>query len=145
MTAPPLARTAPGATDLTSRTCGTCTFCCNLPDIESLNKPANTLCRHCVADKGCTIYDTRPNLCRDFLCLWRTSDTLGPEWQPQAAGMMIYRQGQQTTVLVDPARPDAFSREPYASGLRQMAADAELFGGYVIVFAGDAVTKVKAR
>ena len=144
MTAQPLNPNASGATDLTSRTCGTCTFCCNLPDIEALDKPANTFCRYCVEDKGCTIYDTRPKLCRDFLCLWRTSETLGPEWQPQTAGMMIYRQGPQTTVLVDPARPDAFSREPYASGLRQMAVDAERSGGYVIVFAGDEVTKVKA-
>lgn len=145
MTAQPLNPNASGATDLTSRTCGTCTFCCHLPDIETLDKPANTLCRHCIEEKGCTIYGTRPKLCRDFLCLWRTSDMLGPEWQPQTAGMMIYRQGQQTTVLVDPARPDAFSREPYASGLRQMAAEAEPLGGYVIVFAGDAVTKMKAR
>ncbi|WP_377297944.1 hypothetical protein [Rhizobium sp. SGZ-381] len=144
MTAPPLTRLASVATDLASRQCGTCTFCCHLPDIEALDKPANTLCRHCVEEKGCTIYDSRPTLCRDFLCLWRSCGEFGPEWQPQQAGMMLYRQGPQTTVLVDPTRPDALSHEPYATRLRALAADAERTGGYVIAFVGDTVTKVKA-
>lgn len=127
---------------LPGRSCGSCTLCCRLPEIEAFAKPANVLCSHCRPGAGCTIYATRPALCRDFLCLWRTSASLGPEWNPAETGMMVYVQGPQTTVLVDPALPDAWKREPYAARLRQWAAEAEPLGGYVIVFVGDAVFKI---
>ncbi|MGV1769484.1 YkgJ family cysteine cluster protein [Agrobacterium vitis] len=133
---------APAA--LPVRTCGTCTLCCRLPDIDALAKPANTWCIHCTAGKGCTIYSERPQLCRDFLCLWMKSDSLGPEWEPAKAKMMVYTQGPQITVLVDPAFPQVWRNEPYASAMRRWAADAETTGGYVIVFVGEDVVKIDA-
>ena len=133
----------PAATDLSLRACGTCTLCCRLPDIEVLSKPANAWCRHCVEDRGCRIYDDRPQTCRDFLCLWRTDAGLGPEWDPSSAKMMLYRQGPQTTVLVDPAHPEIWRTEPYRSGLAAIAAEAEAGGGYVILFVGDHVSRVR--
>jgi len=72
-----------------------------------------------------------------------TSRSLGPEWTPSTAHMMVYAQGPQTTVLVDPAYPDAWKNEPHGSQLRRLAAQAESSGGYVIVFVGDAVFKVE--
>jgi hypothetical protein len=133
-------QTAPGPKD---RNCGTCTLCCRLPDIDTLDKPANTWCRHCVASEGCTIYADRPELCRDFLCNWMKSSTLGPEWDPALAHMMFYEQGPQTTVLVDPDFSDTWRRAPYAGALAHMAAEAEASGGYLIVFVGDDVFKIE--
>ncbi|MCM2450518.1 hypothetical protein [Agrobacterium vitis] len=135
---------SPTPATLPARTCGTCTLCRRLPDIDALAKPANTWCTHCTAEKGCTIYLDRPQLCRDFLCLWMTSDSLGPEWNPATANMMVYTQGPQITVLVDPGFPDEWRSEPYASALRRWAADAEAVGGYVIVFIGEDVVKIDA-
>jgi hypothetical protein len=43
-------------------------------------------CRHCSG--GCTIYQTRPQPCRDFLCGWRKLDILGPEWRPDLSGIL---------------------------------------------------------
>ncbi|SIR02078.1 hypothetical protein SAMN05880590_110160 [Rhizobium sp. RU35A] len=128
---------------LAGRSCGTCTLCCDLPEIAALDKPANRLCRHGIAAKGCSIYERRPALCRDFLCLWRTDPSLGPEWKPDKAGLMIYRQGPQTTVLVRPDQPDAAAREPYASGLRLLAGQAEAAGGYLIVYVGEKVRRLR--
>lgn len=56
--------------------------------------------------------------------------------------MMVYRQGPQITVLVDPDHPDIWQREPYKAQLRVWADKAETEGGYVIVFCEDDVFKV---
>ncbi|WP_137131287.1 hypothetical protein [Rhizobium sp. FY34] len=126
-----------------ARRCGTCTLCCRLPDIDALDKPANAWCRHCVAQEGCRIYEARPQLCRDFHCHWLSSQRLGRHWEPAVTGMMVYEQGAQVTVLVDPDRADAWRAEPFVGELRQWAAAVEVQGGYVIVFAGDTVTRIR--
>ncbi|UJW76900.1 hypothetical protein IM739_17600 [Rhizobium sp. SL42] len=124
------------------RACGPCSLCCILPDIDELDKPANVVCRHCVPGGGCLSYAVRPQTCRDFLCLWRTEPGLAAHWDPAASHMMIYVQGRQTTVLVDPAHPAIWQREPYFGELRQRAAEAKRNGGYLIVYVGDEVTLV---
>ncbi|WP_230987018.1 YkgJ family cysteine cluster protein [Allorhizobium terrae] len=134
--------TAHSQSSSNTRTCGTCTLCCRLPDIDELSKPANAWCTHCVDGMGCQIYQNRPQTCRDFLCLWMTDATLGDEWEPAKAHMMVYTQGPQMTVLVDPAYPAMWKLEPYSTQLHDWAKEAEGRGGYVIVFVGDDVFKV---
>lgn len=56
--------------------------------------------------------------------------------------MMIYRQGPQITVLVDPDFPEIWKQAPYAETLQRWAREGE-GGQYVIVFVGDAVFKVE--
>lgn len=124
------------------RSCGTCTLCCRLPDIDLFEKPANVWCRHCIAGKGCSIYADRPSVCRDFLCLWMTDEALDEAWAPSRSHMMIYRQGPQITVLVDPDYPDIWRSEPYHAQLHRWARKAEPAGGYVIVFWRDDVFKL---
>ncbi len=132
----------PTSTTVSGRSCGTCTLCCRLPDIDLFDKPANVWCRHCIEGKGCSIYADRPSVCRDFLCLWMTDEALGEAWEPSRSHMMIYRQGPQITVLVDPDHPDIWRREPYHTQLRAWADEAEPNGGYVIVFWQDDVFKI---
>ena len=132
----------PSPTIAPGRSCGTCTLCCRLPDIDLFEKPANVWCRHCIAGKGCSIYADRPSVCRDFLCLWMTDEALDEAWAPSRSHMMIYRQGPQITVLVDPDHPDIWRREPYRAQLHRWARRAELAGGYVIVFWRDDVFKL---
>jgi len=128
---------------LIERSCRSCTLCCDLPDIDELDKPANTLCRHCVRDQGCTAYAARPGTCRDFLCAWMSDGDWGPEWDPTVCHMMVYAQGPQLTVLVDPRHPEIWRREPYFGQLKRRAAEAEPAGDYVIVYVGDEVEKVQ--
>jgi hypothetical protein len=125
------------------RSCGTCTLCCRLPEIDLFDKPANAWCSNCVEGQGCSIYESRPSVCRDFLCLWMTED-LGDEWDPIRSKMMVYRQGAQVTILVDPDHKDIWRQELYLSQLRRWAADLEAHGGYVIVFWKDDVFKIDA-
>lgn len=134
--ATPLPATVPG------RVCGTCTLCCRLPDIDLFDKPANAWCRHCVEHKGCSIYEERPSVCRDFLCLWMTDAALAAAWDPSRSHMMIYRQGPQITVLVDPDHADIWRLEPYHAQLQAWADQGASTGGYVIVFQQDDVFKI---
>lgn len=121
------------------RDCGSCSLCCILPDIAELDKTANEPCRHCLPGGGCDAYDVRPKTCRDFFCLWRTDPALAAHWQPQVAGMMVYEQGAQVTVLVDPASEQKWREEPYLSELQSRAGDHT----YVVVYVCDSVTVIR--
>ncbi|MGL4197222.1 MAG: hypothetical protein ACRCSX_05585 [Allorhizobium sp.] len=127
------------------RDCGTCSLCCILPEIAEFDKPANQPCRHCVAGGGCDAYDARPATCRDFYCLWRTDAALTPEWEPQISRMMLYRQGPQLTVLVEPEAGSIWRETPYLEWLEAQARVLKAQGGYVVVYAGEAVSVVKGE
>lgn len=57
--------------------CGSCTACCRVYAIPSLNKPAGKWCDHCAIGKGCKVYEERPELCVEFACLWLQSHQRG--------------------------------------------------------------------
>jgi hypothetical protein len=78
-------------TPLAGRECGTCTACCSFAPIhtDTLRKPANTLCPHCAAGEGCTVYSVRPQVCRGFYCGWFFLPELGPHWHPEQSGVVI--------------------------------------------------------
>ena len=132
------------AKDNMARSCGTCTLCCRLPEIEALSKPADAWCRHCTGH-SCAIYVDRPQLCRDFLCRWMTDPAMPDHWQPLRSHMLVYEQGPQVTVLVDPDHPDVWLQAPYSAELQRMAETAEERGDYVILFCGDEVKKIEAE
>ena len=52
-----------------NRVCGDCKLCCKVFSIQELDKPAGKWCPHCPG-KGCKIYDTRPEECRGYKCMW---------------------------------------------------------------------------
>lgn len=88
---------------IAGRSCGSCTACCSFPPIhaEALQKPANTLCPHCTVGQGCTVYDTRPTVCRGFFCGWFFLEELGPEWHPSRSGVVIRSEAfEQDTVTL---------------------------------------------
>lgn len=80
-----------GWTPLEGRDCAGCTACCSFAPIhaDTLRKPANTLCPHCVGGKGCTVYQVRPQVCRGFYCGYFFLAELGPEWHPENSGVVI--------------------------------------------------------
>ncbi len=49
--------------------CGTCTACCIIPMHPDLGKPLYARCYH-LANKGCGIYEQRPDRCRTYRCAW---------------------------------------------------------------------------
>jgi hypothetical protein len=126
------------------RDCGSCSLCCILPDIAEFDKPANEPCRHCLVGGGCDAYAMRPSTCRDFFCLWRTDGALGPEWAPSVSRMMMYAQGPQLTLLVEPEAGAIWREAPYLGELEARARLLKSRSGYVVVYAGEEVAVVKA-
>ena len=76
---------------ISGRDCEGCTACCSFPPINTpeLQKPANTLCGHCIEGQGCTVYEARPTVCRGFFCGWFFLPELGPAWHPRQSGVVI--------------------------------------------------------
>jgi hypothetical protein len=72
------------------RDCDGCTECCHALSIDAptLTKPNGINCpNNC--GSGCTVYAVRPNVCRDWYCAWRMSETLGDEWRPDRSGFIV--------------------------------------------------------
>lgn len=47
------------------------------------------MCQHCSLGEGCGIYATRPNVCRDYYCLWRSLPEMDESWRPDISGIMM--------------------------------------------------------
>ena len=52
-----------------TRGCGGCNACCDVLEIAEF-KPAEELCKHWRVGSGCSAYNTRPEGCRTFRCIW---------------------------------------------------------------------------
>src|SRR5262245_55422492 len=76
---------------LPGRACGTCTLCCKVAEVLEMSKPMGVWCPHCLRNKGCSIYETRPASCRIFQCEWLVEKSLGPEWKPERAKFALAR------------------------------------------------------
>lgn len=71
------------------RACGECTLCCSVMAIDKpeIQKAAGVRCRYCRG--GCTIYETRPALCREYHCGWRQLPILDDDWRPDRSGVFV--------------------------------------------------------
>ncbi len=76
-----------------AKTCGSCSACCKVLRIEApeFTKPAGQWCAHCRPGEagGCTIYGTRPMVCRDYRCAWLQLDKLPDEYRPDKLKVMF--------------------------------------------------------
>lgn len=110
------------------KSCGDCGLCCKLMGVDAVNKAPGDWCGHFRKGVGgCGVYADRPQACRDFACLWLSSDRLGYEWKPNRARFVMHvsPSGRRLTVVVDPAEPLAWRKEPYYSRLKAMSVRAE--------------------
>ena len=58
-------------TTIEGRDCGGCTLCCHLLSVYQLHKRAGENCVHQGRD-GCGTYNSRPDICQQFFCHWRS-------------------------------------------------------------------------
>jgi len=98
-------------------------MCCKLLGVDAVDKPAGQWCGRYARGQGCAIYHQRPGACASFECLWLDSDKLGDAWRPDRAKFVMYteREGIRLNVIVDPASPAAWRREPYYSRIKAMS------------------------
>ena len=70
--------------------CGECYACCELPEIKEINKPANKKCfNYNDACSGCGIYNDRPEVCRNYKCLWLSQEQIPDYYRPDKCGMVF--------------------------------------------------------
>ena len=119
-----------------AKQCGDCALCCKVMAIEQLAKPVNAWCTHCKPGRGCLIYPDRPGECRSFSCLWLVKPLLDEQWKPNKARFVLTTSADGIEVRCDPGFPEAWRREPYGSGLRQLAIAGETRDVAVIVIVG---------
>lgn len=72
------------------RECGSCDICCIVPAIDKpeIQKAAGSVCRNCTKD-GCAIYESRPEVCRNYYCGWRRLELIGADWRPDKSGVLV--------------------------------------------------------
>ena len=97
-------------------------MCCKVARVAEVQKAAGEWCSHCAPGRvGCTIYESRPPVCRDFHCLWLSTPELGPEWRPLTCKMVVLRAAHRIIVMVDPGHPAAWRAQPYYKQLKDWA------------------------
>ena len=70
------------------RTCGGCTICCAIMGVKEMGKPGGRICADADPGHGCGRYETRPEGCRKFACLW-LQGTLPTAARPDRLGVMF--------------------------------------------------------
>lgn len=56
--------------------CADCDGCCRVFEVKPVDKAFGEPCKHLgrtLVGPGCTIYETRPDVCRNYVCLWLDS------------------------------------------------------------------------
>jgi hypothetical protein len=73
-----------------ARACGGCVACCQVLNIDEpdMVKPSDQMCMHCTG-QGCSIYESRPQVCRTWNCVWRRIDTMPMETRPDQLGVLF--------------------------------------------------------
>jgi len=82
------------------RDCGECSACCIALRIEEdkFEKHADEPCPHLC--NGCSIYATRPNVCRTWYCGWRYMEGLDELWRPDLSKILLRLQGGDRSGLI---------------------------------------------
>jgi hypothetical protein len=136
--------TAQRKTPQITKSCGACTLCCKVMGARALNKPAGTWCKHCKIGTGCGIYETRPEECRTFFCMWLAENSMGEEWRPDRSKLVITLASDEKSLEVrcDPGFPDAWRKEPYQRTIRAWAEAGGGRNARVAVWVGNRATIV---
>src|SRR5262249_15880857 len=103
---------------------------------------------------GCSIYDQRPQVCRDYACGWLSGHLSHDYWFPPKAKMIVDTHRDKGTgvytvrILVDPRHPHRWRHQPYYSDSKQIAVTA-LRNGFAqgrvtqtVIVIGDKWTKI---
>lgn len=96
--------------------CGNCTLCCKVLAVPELEKPADVPCKH--IGKGCSIYEDRPQSCRDVECLWLLTRnrvmnvTMPASTRPDRCGVVVTAHEGYVVLHVDPDKPADSGNKP---------------------------------
>lgn len=110
------------------KSCGSCTLCCKTMGVEDMPggpKPPHKWCPACLVGEGCSIYESRPQTCRDFACVWLqdTEGLMDDSYRPDRIGVVFQPTDDRTGLVAhcDPSRPTAWRAEKPLALLRACA------------------------
>jgi len=120
------------------RTCDGCTMCCKVFEIPEIRKADGDWCGNCEIGKGCKIYESRPQTCRDFFCQYRHDPDVPEHWKPNRSHMVVKTDntGEKLIVGVDPSWPRAWRETPYYQDLKRWSAHRLTAGKQIMVWVG---------
>ena len=133
--------------------CQDCTGCCKVFEVKEVGKPFGQACQHLgptIFGPGCTIYETRPQACKHYVCLWldsqrrqRPSERLPEALKPEACKVVMgWPWGEDRATLFVypyPGHDDAWRREPVASHLKGILSR----GGKLVIVTGETRIAIK--
>jgi hypothetical protein len=123
------------------KSCGPCTMCCKVYEVPVLNKAPGKWCSHCKPGRGCGIWDTRPEFCREFFCRYIVDPNLGPQWRPDICKfVMNYQPNGTFAIACDPGARHAWKQEPYYAGIKRISG--QLLDGGITTYVVDGVNKI---
>eukprot|EP01037_Dinobryon_pediforme_P031278 gene31278-35695_t len=126
------------------RGCGTCTMCCKVMGVMALEKPEGAWCAHCKIGQGCGIYETRPDECRSFGCLYLLDPAFPDKYRPDRTRIVFFLAdgGDRVGAMVDPGQPNAWRSAENYDLLKRMAKAAVPLGKLVVVYVKGEMTVV---
>lgn len=126
------------------RECGACRACCTVHGVVELDKAPHTRCAHVDNKKGCTIYETRPDSCRVYVCGWLAgSYGDGQASRPDRLGVIVDRpQTLGGRLVVREVWRGAFDRRAVRELLVQLFRNG--FDVQLIPFAGRSLPTMRA-
>lgn len=104
--------------------CGSCDLCCTvMAVVMEPPKPEGQRCIHC--QKGaCAIYESRPEPCREFQCVWLASQghdiAMGRNLRPDQTGVVL-DVNSVGKVIAHCHHPDSWKRQPMRGFLERLA------------------------
>lgn len=112
--------------------CDGCTACCKFMKVRELEKPAHTWCQHCKIGEGCGIYDTRPESCRVYECVWlktqRLDKPIALALRPDKSHVVMgtTNQGEEIVLYLNPDRPDAWNKGEFKTLVAKLLAKGKI-------------------
>ncbi|HEY8616564.1 YkgJ family cysteine cluster protein [Phenylobacterium sp.] len=121
-----------------AKSCGPCTLCCKVMGVSELAKPGGALCAHARTGRGCGIYESRPQGCRAFECVWLMDPDMPHRFRPDQTKVVLDmdHEGRRLVARCDPANPLAWRRNPIYAALKGYAQDHWATGKVVMAVAG---------
>lgn len=114
------------------RSCGRCTACCTSPSLAVPGcNPLGGVCAHLRRTTkgrkpGCSIYEGRPKLCRDYACYWRLG-VLTTKERPDKLGIIFDSAAPGLDqVIATVGVPVVLARETYPGAFRRLHAKAAI-------------------
>lgn len=124
-----------------SRKCGTCSACCEWPEIKAIHKPAKTVCKY-LHKQGfnCTIYEERPKMCAEYKCSWLRGFGANKD-RPNITGILIDRRMTKWGYVIVAKQLEPFARMT-RKGQNAITRTAEDSGMFCLIVDFDNTDKV---